>query len=67
MRYEVTYQLGGEERVDKVDAPDAAAAAATVREAHGHSAEMFELILVHLVDEMPNGGAATPQAGSHGA
>jgi hypothetical protein len=67
MRYEVTYQLGGEERVDKVDAPDAAAAAAMVREAHGHSAEMFELILVHLVDEMPNAGEATPSARPSGA
>jgi hypothetical protein len=67
MRYEVTYQLGGEERVDSVDAPDAAAAAAMVREAHGHSAEMFELILVHLMDELPTAGEATPPAGPAGA
>lgn len=51
MMYEVTYQVGGDERTDSVDAPDAASAAAAVREAHGHSADLFELLLVHLVDD----------------
>lgn len=51
MTYEVTYQVGGEERTDRVDAPDAAGAAATVREAHGRAADHFELLLVHLVDD----------------
>ena len=50
MMYEVTYQLQGEERTDRVDAPDAAGAAATVRDAHGGTAERFELLLVQLVD-----------------
>lgn len=51
MMYEVTYQVGGDERTDSVDAPDAASAAAAVREAHGHSPDLFELLLVHLVDD----------------
>lgn len=49
MRYQVTYQVDGDEHTDEVDAPDAAAAASSVRQAH-QSASMFELILVHLVD-----------------
>ena len=51
MMYEVTYQVGGDERTDTVDAVDAASAAASVREANGHSPELFELLLVHLVDD----------------
>lgn len=51
MLYEVTFQVGGEEQRDRVDAPDAAGAAAAVRERHGRSPEMFELLLVHLVEE----------------
>ncbi|CAA9587088.1 MAG: hypothetical protein AVDCRST_MAG19-5024 [uncultured Thermomicrobiales bacterium] len=51
MLYEVTYQVGGDERTDTVDAPDAASAAASVREANGHSPELFELLLVHLVED----------------
>ncbi len=51
MLYEVTFQVGGEEHTDRIDAPDAAGAAAAVREQHGRSPEMFELILVHLVEE----------------
>lgn len=50
MMYEVTYQVGGQEHTDRVDAHDAAGAEAAVREARGHSAEMFELLLVHLVE-----------------
>ncbi len=51
MRYEVTYQVDGQERIDQVEAPDAAAAAAQVQNAHGRTAEMFELIYVHLLDQ----------------
>ncbi len=58
MMYEVTYQIDGEERTDRVDAPDAAGAAASVRDAHGEPSERFELLLVHLVD----GGAAGASA-----
>ena len=51
MRYEVTYQLAGEQHTDQIDAPDAASAAAAARQAHGGSSDMFELILVHLVEQ----------------
>lgn len=50
MMYDVTYQVGGQEHTDRVDADDAAAAESAVREARGHSADMFELLLVHLVE-----------------
>lgn len=50
MMYEVTYQVAGEEHTDRVDAADAAQAEAAVRERRGHSEEMFELLLVHLVE-----------------
>ena len=50
MRYDVTYQVAGQEHTDQVDAPDAATAAAQVQMAHGRSAELFELIYVHLLD-----------------
>ena len=51
MIYEVTYQLGGHERTDRVEAPDAASAASSVKEAHGRSEDRFELLLVHLVED----------------
>ena len=51
MRYDVTYQVAGEEHTDRVEAPDAAAAAAAIHEAHGRSSDMFELISVQLLDE----------------
>lgn len=51
MRYDVTYQIAGEQRTDRVDAPDAAAAAAAIHDAHGRSADLFELISVQLLDE----------------
>lgn len=50
MMYEVTYQVGGQEHTDRVDAPDAAGAEAAVRELRGHSDDVFELLLVHLVE-----------------
>jgi len=51
MRYDVTYQVAGEEHTDRVDAPDAAAAAAAIHDAHGRTSELFELISVQLLDE----------------
>ena len=63
MQYDVTYQIGGEERTDRVDAPDAAGAAAAVREAHDAPEDRFELLLVHLIDESaPDGAAPAPPA-----
>lgn len=50
MRYQVTYQLAGEQRIDDVEADDAPTAAGIVRERHGRSADMFELIWVHLIE-----------------
>lgn len=51
MLYDVSYQIDGEERMDRVDAPDAAGAAQAVREAHDGPEERFELILVHLIED----------------
>lgn len=53
MRYDVTYQIGGEQHVTRVDAADAASAARAVQEEHGHSEDMFELISIQLLDELP--------------
>ena len=53
MNYEVRYQLGGEEHTDNVVAPDAASAAMSVQERYLDTPEVFELIQVHLMDEMP--------------
>lgn len=55
MVYDVTYQIDGEERTDRIDADDAASAAEALRAAHDDGTERFELILVHLVED-----AATP-------
>ncbi len=51
MLYDVTYQVGGQEHIARVDAADAAAAAASVQREHAGSEEMFELIYVHLLEE----------------
>ena len=53
MRYEVRYQIGGEEHATEVDVDDAATAAVTVQEQFIDSPEVFELIQVHLLDQMP--------------
>jgi len=53
MHYEVTYQVGGEQSVEHVDAADAASAAQRVQEIHGHGDGLFELISIHLMDELP--------------
>ncbi len=54
MRYEVRCLIGGDEQTIEVDADDAATAAAMAQEQYLESAENFELIQVHLLDEMPD-------------
>lgn len=54
MKYEVRYQLGGEEHIAELEADDAATAASLVQEQFLDSSEVFELLQVHLVDEMPD-------------
>lgn len=51
MQYDVKYQMGLEERTDRIEADTAADAAEQVRNAHAGSNELFELLLVHLLDE----------------
>ena len=51
MRYEVRFQIQGEERSTVVEADDAATAAQRVQNDHLGSDEAFELIQVHLLDE----------------
>ena len=58
MMYAVTFQIGGEEQTERVDAPDAATAASRVRNAHQTEEGLFELLLVHLVEEGEDDGAA---------
>lgn len=53
MLYDVTYQVGGQEHIARVDAADAAAAAASVQRDHAAPDEMFELIYVHLLEDEP--------------
>lgn len=63
MRYQVTYQLAGEERIDDVEADDAPAAAGIVRDRHGRSADLFELIWVHLIEpDAESDGSGAPEA-----
>jgi hypothetical protein len=54
MRYEVRYQIGGEDGSIEVEADSAAAAASIAHEQFLDHAEVFELIQVHLLDEMPD-------------
>lgn len=63
MTYEVTYQVDGEERTDRINARDAAGAEASVRAAHSGDSERFELILVHLVDGDENVAMASGDGG----
>jgi len=53
MRYEVRYQIGGEEHIEEVDVDDAASAAQVVQERFLETDDIFELIQVHLLDDMP--------------
>lgn len=52
MRYDVTFQIAGDERTETVDAPDAATAVATVEAEFGRTPDLFELIQVHLIEEI---------------
>jgi hypothetical protein len=51
MRYDVRYQVGGEEHVEQVDAPDAASAVSIVQTEHARDEGPFELISVTLLEE----------------
>lgn len=51
MVYDVTYQVAGEERTDRVIAPHAAGAAERVRATHEADDGAFELLRVQLLDE----------------
>jgi len=51
MKYEVRYQIGGEERTIEVEADSAASAAKLAQEEHLGSEEVFELLQVHLLDD----------------
>ncbi len=55
MVYDVTYQVGGEERTDRVIAPHAASAAERVQASHDDGDTHYELLLVHLLDEADTG------------
>ena len=60
MKYDITFQVDGEEQTERVDAPDAATAASRVRNAHATDDSVFELLLVHLVeDEASEPGSET--------
>ena len=52
MRYEVRYQLDGEEHAEEVDAETAADAAQQVNDRHLSADEAFELLQVQLLDEI---------------
>jgi hypothetical protein len=51
MVYDVTYQVAGEERTDRVIAPHAASAAERVRATHEADDGAFELLKVQLLEE----------------
>lgn len=53
MRYHVTYMVDGEERTTEVDVATAAEAAEAARQELPDENMSFELIQVHLLDEMP--------------
>lgn len=53
MKYEVRFQIGGEEQAEPIEADDAATAAQLIQERYQTSSESFELIQVHLLDDMP--------------
>jgi len=51
MKYEVRYQLGGDEHTILVDAEDAASAAELAQSHDPDSQEVFELIQVHFLED----------------
>jgi hypothetical protein len=54
MKYEVRYQIGGDEQTAEVDVDDAASAVQTVQERFLESGEVFELIQVLLLEDFPH-------------
>lgn len=54
MKYEVRYQIGGEEQTAEVDVDDAASAVQLVQERFQDSSDVFELIQVHLLEDFPS-------------
>jgi hypothetical protein len=66
MRYDVRYQVGGEEFSQEIDAEDAAMAASMVQDEFLASPEVFELIQVQLLDEMPDPVAALAESDNDG-
>lgn len=52
MKYEVRYIIDGQEDSVVVDVGSAAEAAETARQDHESRGEAFELIQVHLLDEL---------------
>lgn len=52
MKYEVRYMVDAEEHSVIVDVDNAAEAAEQVKQDHPHQGETFELIQVHLLDEL---------------
>jgi hypothetical protein len=52
MQYDVRFQIGGDERTEVVEAESAAEAARQVQEQFLGSDEVFELIQVHLIEEL---------------
>lgn len=53
VQYDVTYQSGGEQQTVGVEAESAAEAAQMVQQQHGRGEDLFELISVQLLDELP--------------
>lgn len=60
MKYEVRYQIGGEEHTTEVDVDDAATAAQVVQEQFLDNSDVFELIQVHLLDDVQSLDVAEP-------
>lgn len=48
MHYHVTFRLGGDERTEAVEAPDAASAVNQTQIEYGRGEDLFELISVQL-------------------
>lgn len=58
MKYEVRFQISGEEQAVAIEAEDAASAAARTREEFSSAGDAFELIQVHLLDDTSEHGLA---------
>jgi hypothetical protein len=62
MRYEVRYLVGGEEKTEIVDSPDAPAAVSLIQYEHGREDISFELLSVTLLDSTENHSASNASA-----